>query len=521
MATDFDVVIIGSGFGGAVCGARLAEAGYRVLILERGKRWKVEEFPRNAGDAWVWNDEHPERNHGWFDFRIFPHMTVVQGAGVGGGSLVYANISVEAKPDSFAQGWPPEITFDLLAPHYARVAETMAVKKVPANQLPARTRLLKEAADKLGYSDRFRQLDLAVTFDDEWRYEQPDPFNTAKSKPVTNAQGQQQGTCVHLGECDIGCPVRARNTLDLNYIAIAEQQGAIVKPLHVVRRITPVTDGYALSYQEIVNGTLQPGTTTGRIVIVAAGSLGSTQLLLHCRADATALPALSARLGHNWSSNGDFLTPAFHVGRDVLPMRGPTITAAVDLLDGAFQGQAVFIEDGGFPNIADGALRRLSEQEGTDDHERALIATVRLLFSSGALKTVMPWFAQSRDAGDGQLSLRKGKLFLKWKSAKSKKTIDAVVALHQQMALRTGGLPMTPLTWTTCGDLITPHPLGGCNMGVSAAHGVVDHKGEAFGYRNLFVADGSIVPEALGLNPSKTIAALSEHIAARIISEQR
>jgi cholesterol oxidase len=518
---DFDVVVIGSGFGGAVCSARLAEAGYRVLVLERGRRWRVEDYPRNHGDPWTWDEDCPEQKHGWFDFRVFPRMTVVQGAGVGGGSLVYANISVEAKPDSFAQGWPPEITFDVLVPHYARVGETMNVRKVPANQWPARTRLLREAADKLGYGDRFRPLDLAVTFDDEWRYEQPDPFNPDKSKPVVNAQGQEQGTCVHLGECDIGCPVRARNTLDLNYIPIAEQHGAVVKPLHIVRSIRPTSDGYELFYKEIINGTLVAGTVTGRIVIVAAGSLCSTELLLNCRQDAAALPHLSDRLGHNWSSNGDFLTPAIHLGRDVVPTRGPTITAAIDLLDGKYDGQPVFIEDGGLPNVADAELRRVAEQEGTDDRQRALIATVRLLFTSGALKSVMPWFAQSRDAADGQLSLRNGKLFLAWDSKQSKRTIDAVVALHQQMALRTGGLPLTPLTWTTCGDLITPHPLGGCNMAASAAHGVVDHRGEVFGYRNLYVADGAIIPEALGLNPSRTIAALAEHIAAGIIAEQR
>ena len=521
MPADFDVVVVGSGFGGAVCSARLAEAGYRVLVLERGLRWRVEDFPRNHGDQWTWDDDRPVTKHGWFDIRVFPHMTVVQGAGVGGGSLVYANISVEAKPDSFTAGWPPEITFDLLAPYYARVGETMNVRKVPANQWPPRTRLLKEAADKLGYGDRFRQLDLAVTFDDQWTYEQQDPFNPAHSKPLVNAQGQTQGTCVHLGECDIGCPVRARNTLDLNYIPIAEQHGAVVKPLHIVRSISPQADGYTVSYVEIANGTLVPGTVPGRLVIVAAGSLGSTQLLLRCRDDRSALPQLSDRLGHNWSSNGDFLTPALHAGRDVIPTRGPTITAAVDLLDGAFQGQSVFIEDGGLPNIADSELRRLSEREGIDDRERALIATVRLMFSAGALKSVMPWFAQSRDAGDGQLSLRDGKLFLAWNSAKSKKTIDAVVALHQQMALRTGGMPLTPLTWTMSGDLITPHPLGGCIMADSSARGVVNYRGEAFGYRNLYVADGAIVPEAIGLNPSRTIAALAEHIAAGIIAEQR
>lgn len=520
MATDFDVVIIGSGFGGAICGARLAEAGYKVLILERGRRWEVKDYPRDPNDPWVWDHDHPERKHGWFDLRVFPHMTVAQGAGVGGGSLVYANISVEANRDTFDAGWPPEITYDVLAPHYERVGKTMNVKKVPPDQWPLRTKLLKEAAEKVGFGDRFRPLELAVTFDENWTYKQTDPHNPAKSKTVVNAQGQQQGTCVHLGDCDVGCEVRARNTLDLNYIPIAEQNGAVVKPLHIVRRIRPIADGYQVSFQAIEHGGLVPNTVTGRIVIVAAGSLGSTELLLHCRADATALPRLSPRLGHNWSSNGDFLTPAIHLER-VDPTRGPTITAAVDLLDGKFRGQPVFIEDGGLPNIADAYLRRKAGEEGTDDREKALIATIRLMFSTGALSHVMPWFAQSRDAGDGILSLKDGKLFLKWDSTKSKETIDAVVALHQQMALRTGGIPLTPLTWTMSGDLVTPHPLGGCNMSVSAAEGVVDHKGEVFGYKNLYVADGAIIPKAIGLNPSRTIGALAERIASLIADEQR
>src|SRR5262245_14217170 len=130
MAADFDVIVIGSGFGGAITGARLAEAGYKVLILERGRRWG-QDFPRAPGDQWMWDHDHPEKKHGWFDIRTFPNMIVAQGAGVGGGSLVYANISVKAKPDTFEDGWPPEVTFDTLAPHYQRVAETMNVKAVP------------------------------------------------------------------------------------------------------------------------------------------------------------------------------------------------------------------------------------------------------------------------------------------------------------------------------------------------------------------------------------------------------
>lgn len=519
---DADVTVIGSGFGGAVTSARLAEAGYRVIVLERGRRWTPETFPARSG-AWMFDRENPEKRNGWFDLRRFPNMTVVQGAGVGGGSLVYANISVEAKPDTFESGWPTEIKPGTLDRFYELVGTTMQVGKVPKkpiDQRPARTKLLEEAAGKLGYGDRFRQLDLAVMFDPDWTYDQPDPHNPANSKPRENAHGKKQGTCVHIGDCDIGCPVNARNTLDLNYIAIAEKHGAVVKPLHLVRGIWPAQGGYKVTYDEIGNGVLTPGSVTSRIVIVAAGSMGSTELLLQCRRAGT-LPGLSPKLGSGWSSNGDFLTPAIHFGRPVNPTRGPTITAAVDLLDGAFRGEPIFIEDGGLPDIGGAGLRSLLERGGLDPFERGVIASVDLIFRLGVLGSVMPWFAQSRDASDGEMSLKDGKLFLAWDVTKSKKTIDAVVAMHQQMAVRTGGMPLTPLTWTVNEDLITPHPLGGCRMAASVDQGVVDHKGEVFGHRNLYVADGAIVPKALGLNPSRTIAALAERIAGEIVREQR
>ena len=143
MATDCDVLIIGSGFGGAVNACRLASAGAKVIVLERGRRWTPKTFPRKAEDPWVWDEGNPVARHGWWDFRVFPHMTVVQGAGVGGGSLVYANISVEAKPDTFTSGWPPEITFSGLKPHYDTAGKMLGAAKVPTNQLPERTRLLR------------------------------------------------------------------------------------------------------------------------------------------------------------------------------------------------------------------------------------------------------------------------------------------------------------------------------------------------------------------------------------------
>lgn len=521
MAESYDVIVIGSGFGGAITAGRLAEKGYRVLVLERGRRWTPETFPRKPTDAWIWDHRKPEHCHGWFDFRVYPHMSVVQGAGVGGGSLVYANISIDAKPDTFDSGWPAEITFKELTPYYQAVGAMLNVQKVPANQWPERTKLVKEAAEKLHYGDRFRQLDLAVSFDPAWHYDLKDPHDESHSKTFTNAHGQEQGTCVHLGDCDIGCKVKARNTLDFNYIPLAEKHQAEVRPLHLVRCITPEGNGYRVDFDEITGGALKRGKVAGRIVIVAAGSMGSTELLLQCRELHRTLPNLSAFLGRNWSSNGDFLTPALHPFRAVKPTRGPTITSAIDLLDGVVDGQAVFIEDGGLPDLGLAFIRDLATDGSADPRARMLVESLRVLLRLNAFEQIMPWFAQARDAADGRLSLKDGALHLDWDIAKSVKAIEAVVHTHEKLARATGGIPLVPVTWSVGKDLITPHPLGGANMGTSAQNGVVDHKGEVFGYKNLYVADGAIIPEAIGLNPSKTIGALAERIAALIAAEGR
>jgi cholesterol oxidase len=517
MATDCDVLIIGSGFGGAVNACRLASAGAKVIVLERGRRWTPKTFPRKAEDPWVWDEGNPVARHGWWDFRVFPHMTVVQGAGVGGGSLVYANISVEAKPDTFTAGWPPEITYNGLKPHYDTVGKMLGATKVPTNQLPERTRLLREGAEKAGFGNLFEQLPLAVTFDEHWPAKADDRYDAKHSKTHINEHGVEQGTCVHLGNCDIGCDVNARNTLDLNYLAVAEKKGADVRPLHLVRDIKPIAGGFQVAFERIVDGAMKGGTLTAKRVVVAAGSLGSTHLLLLSKASGS-LPHLSARLGLGWSSNGDFLTPAIHPFRDVQPSRGPTITAAINLLNGEFQGKSIFIEDGGIPDIGRAFLDELSKEPHSDPRAQRMAATLLPLFANGGLlKNIMPWFAQSRDAADGRMRLEHGRLMLDWDITASEDTMNAVTSMHRKLAFVTEGIPMTPLTWTIGKDLITPHPLGGCNMGTDASKGVVDFRGQVFGYPGLFVADGSIVPKALGLNPSRTIAALAEHIAAGIV----
>jgi cholesterol oxidase len=527
---DFDVVVIGSGFGGAITGCRLAEAGYRVLILERGRRWDKSSYPRNAGDMWLWNEKCPEKEHGWLDLRVFTHMSVATGAAVGGGSLIYANISCEAPQAAFQKNWPQEITYAELKPHYDTVATFMGVQQVPANQWTNRMKLMQEAAQKAGFGNRFKQLELAVSFDPAFDLTQPDPFNVINSKRFTNPQGVEQGTCVHLGNCDIGCDADAKNTLDRNYLPWAEKHGAQIRELHLVTNIQPATGGYTVSYNQLADGKVAPGSVSARIVIVAAGSIGSTELLLRCREEHKTLPNVSPFLGHNWSSNGDFLTPAFYGSRDVSPSHGPTITCAIDFLDRSQNGQSFWIQDGGFPNAFADYVRRLDASSIKGAEAKLILDAFRHMFRSDdpePFRNVMPWFAQGVDAANGTLSLHhdlfSGEpcLNLAWDIGKSKDTIDAIVAMHLKLSAVTGGSPVVPPTWSLLHNLVTPHPLGGCAMGTTVMNGVVNHAGEVFNYKNLYVADGAIIPEALGINPSRTIGALAERIAGIMKAESR
>jgi len=524
VAPPYDAIVIGSGFGGAVVACRLAEAGARVLVLERGRRWMPAEFPRKPRDAWLFDPRHPQKHNGWLDLRLFRGLAVAQAAGVGGTSLCYSSVVVEAGPELFeGGGWPPEITAAELAPYYARARGMLRAEPIPANQHTQRYKLMQRAAERLGAGARFGSVPLAVSFDPEWSYDLPDPHDPRRARTFVNPQGQRQGTCVHLGNCDIGCDVLAKNTLDLNYIPAAEQRGAEVRPLHLVRTIVPEADGYRVTFDRIQDGRLRRGEERAARIVVAAGSLGTTELLLRCRDQYKSLPGLGPWLGRDWSANGNFFTPDFY--RDASKVRqsvGPTISGALDFSDGSIGGQRFLIEDDGFPNLLLNALRAKERADRLSPLAWALAAHLgRRATENGPLGHVMLWLGAGVDSGDGRLSLGRRwlapwekELKLAWSSQRSRALIDAIIATERRLSRAGGGKLRVPLYWSLLRSLVTVHPLGGCKMGTSAADGVVDHRGEVFGYRNLYVSDAAILPRPVGRNPSLTIAALAERIAA-------
>ena len=516
---EWDYIIIGSGFGGSITACRLAEGKKSVLVLERGRRWNEnKDFPIEK--HWFFDHKHPEKHNGWIDFRVFGKMNVVQGAGIGGGSLIYANISVEARPDVFESGWPAQITYDKLKPYYDKVARFMNVQRVPKDQVPERYRLMQRAAAATGYSDRFSAVELCVEFNERLDVSKAinashdDLVKLSRSGKTVNQHGVPIGTCVHCGNCDLGCEFHAKSTLEKNYIPVAERAGAVFRALHVVRTIEPQSGGYLVRFDKITDGEMTAGSETARNVIVAAGSVGSTELLFRCRDQYRTLPRISPFLGCNWTSNGDFLTPALYEDYQPFPHRGPTITSIIDFGDGAYKGQKFWVQDGGYPNILRNYLHKFDKRSAQ---------AIERVFENILDDNVMPWFAQGVDKGDGRLRLGRSwlppwrkVLKLDWDTKTNAPLFDAIFEMHHMLSKKTGGKTRDSWLWKLLHTAITPHPLGGCNMGDSPANGVVNHKGEVFGYKGLYVADGSIIPRPIGRNPTRTIAALSERIAEHI-----
>jgi cholesterol oxidase len=511
MQQRYDAVVVGTGFGGSVAACRLAQAGLKVGILERGRRYALGTFPRDwsdPGNGWLW----PEKQ-GLFDVRPINEMTIVQGAAYGGGSHLYANVHLRVPPDVFEHGWPSGYRRHLLDPYYDLVAHMLDITPISADQplgLPPKTTRLRRAAAALGRSEQFCLPTLAVNFGDPQQL-RPNKF------------GVEQYGCRHCGECDIGCNFQAKNTLDLNYLAVAEQYGADVGTRCEVTRIERAGDGYQVSFTNHETGGRQ--VVRAPVVVLGAGAVNTTELLLRCRDQHRTLPDLSPRLGHGYSGNGDFLAFAVRTSQDCQPWAGPTITTGIvyDRGKGADRHWFIF-EEGGFPRQLAGLISllgnadsRFAEQlrvwrEGLDAVRAEARERIGMGRNGGDDGHSAVFLAMGRDSADGHIELLPvtHELRVRWNLRENLGLYQTEQRLCADMAKALGGQAAYNPLWQALRLPVSVHNLGGCVLGDDAAGGVLDGDGAVFGYPNLYVMDGACLPSATGVNPSHTIAAVAE-----------
>jgi cholesterol oxidase len=509
MRPNYDAIVIGTGFGGSVAACRMAQAGLKVGVIERGRRYDTNPFPRdwsNPANGWIW-----EVGQGLFDVKPFQQMTVVQGAGLGGGSLIYANVHLRAPDAVFAKGWPAGYNRAALDPYYDLVAYMLDIKSIEKSPrgLPDKTALMRTVAEKLGRLPQFRYPNIAVDLG---------PEDVHKNK-----FGVDQHGCNYCGECDIGCNFHAKNTLDLNYLAIAAAQGSDIATQAEVTRIEPAGDGYKVVFTNHAAGG-RSEESQARMVFVCAGAVNSTELLLKCRDQYHTLPNISARLGYNYSGNGDLLAFAFNANTPFKPSNGPTITTGIvySRTDGGVNNWFIF-EEGGYPKEI-GKLLQLLNPKGNAFGGLAIMTyeELRGQISSAAAKTLgaadpasehtAVFLAMGRDLANGVIKLHPitHGLDIQWDVPSNLPLYDAETRLATDIANAMGGnVAMNPL-WRLLHIPVSVHNLGGCVMADSPAAGVTGANGEVYGHRNLFVLDGGILPAATGVNPSHTIAAVAE-----------
>lgn len=503
----FDVVVVGSGFAGAITAQRVAEAGKSVVVLERGRHYAPGSFPRDTRDVdrLLWRSPRVRRARGLYDVRFFRGLGAIVASGVGGGSLVYANIHIRPDPVVFDDPrWPRGYDRQALDPYYDKVAQGLSV-----TPLPETVRLVKR--------DRYRQV--------ADRMERP-VFDPDEAVAWSAPTGPGRRACQLCAECEFGCQHGAKNTLDLTYLARARARGAEVWSDRLVTRVVPqASGGHRVEMQDLENGAAS--AVIGRRVVLAAGTLGTSELLLRGRAEGW-LPSLSPRLGEGYSANGDFLGNVQNVAEPLDPWHGPDVTSVMRFADFTLAAPT-------FSRPVMEALVALGQPP-----LRRFRPLARPLWK--LVGWLLPWvfrkgllarppgpgtteraarmtnlFAIGRDNANGRLRLRGGKLELDWDFAgENAGLIERMSTAMREVAAAYGGTFGFIPTWDLFGRILTVHSLGGCRLGERPEDGVVAPTGEVHGQRDLFVADGSVIPTAIGFHPAMTISAVAERIAEHV-----
>jgi cholesterol oxidase len=516
----FDWVIVGSGFGGSVSALRLVERGYKVLVIEKGKRWKAEDFAESNWNVprWMWRPEIGLK--GIFQMSFMRHVTILHGVGVGGGSLVYANTLPTPKDDFFeAPSWADLADWkEELAGHY-----TTARRMLGSARNPTTTRgdeVLQEIAKDMGREDAFHPTDVAVYFG-EAGVETPDPY--------FDGEGPARTGCTNCGACMTGCRVGAKNTLDKNYLYLAEKRGVEVRPETEVTWVAPNEDG---GYRIDVKPTFGGAASSLRAdrVVFAGGVMGTVPLLLSLKESADGLPGLSDRLGDFVRTNSEALFAVVSPDQSKDYSKGVAITSILHTDDHSHIEPVRYAEGSGFFR-----LLAAPHAPGSNVFSR-LARTV-----GGFLRRPVLWFKALtvRDFArqsqillymrtlEGTLRMRLGRSvhtgFTRGLVTQTDESgmapsafIPEATELAERFAEKVGGAPMTLMTETLLGVPSTAHILGGCCMGESDQTGVIDHQHQVFGYDGLYVIDGSAVSANPGVNPSLTITALAERAMSMV-----
>lgn len=529
---DYDWIVVGSGFGGSVAALRLAEKGYRVAVLETGRRLRDDDFAKTGWNlrCMFWAPAlglvGPTR------ISIFKDIFIASGAGVGGGSLVYANTLYRAKPSFFAHpqwaglnDWAA-----LLQPHYTVAERMLGVQTVPWDS--DGQQLLRKVATHFGVQDSFTRTPCGVFFG-EAGVSVPDPY--------FGGTGPARTGCTRCGGCTMGCDVGAKNTLVKNYLWFAERAGVTIVPETEVMDIRPLAGlgapgdqggnagacGYAIHTRKSTAWLRrQPRALRARGVVIAAGALGTNQLLARCRL-VGGLPNLSARLGAMVRTNSESILAVTLPNDRLQPSKDVAISASVHVSHDTHIELVTYGERGSvlklFFTLLTGDGTRLTRPF-------KLLGQIvrhpwRFLRSLSPVhwgrRTLIFLVMQSLDNAIafvakrsvfGGVSLATEQDPLNPNPTFIQEGFDAAAWLAQEI----GGIAQSMVMEALANIPTTAHILGGAVIGSDASAGVVDREGRAFGYRDLIICDGSILPANPGVNPSLTITALAEQMMTTV-----
>ncbi|AHI00576.1 hypothetical protein GCM10010174_63340 [Kutzneria viridogrisea] len=554
-----DVVVVGSGFGGSVSAYRLAAAGLSVVLLERGRAYPPGSFARTPAEMRrnFWDPQR--RTYGLFDVLEFRGFDSLVSAGLGGGSLIYANVLLrkdehwfvrdEPVPGGGYETWP--VSRADLDPHYDAVERMLSPVRYPFEHPvyadTPKTHAMREAAAGLGLD--WQLPPLGVSFAPRPGAE-PGIGLPIIPAPYGNLHDALRRTCRLCGECDVGCNDGAKNSLDHTYLSAAAAAGADLRTLCEVQALRPgPRGGYQLRY--LRHDPLTGEAVSQRIdcdrLVLAAGTFGTTRLLLGNRAR---LPGLSDALGTRFSGNGDVIAFLLRAHKDGVPRplhasRGPVITSTLRVPDGLDghpgTGRGFYLQDAGYPLFLDwlvqsadlpGEVARMAAfaanrvgalvgsllgRNSPDDLEHGIGA----LLGDGTLSvSSLPLLGMGRDVPDGVMRLRDGELDVSWTTATSREYIDRVRATMRAIAQELDGEYLDNPLWLRKRTAVA-HPLGGAPIGHHPGEGVCDPYGQVFGHPGLYVADGAAMPGPVGANPSLTIAALADRLCDQLLERGR